>query len=67
MITITDQAPASRSVDPCVTLLLNLGAPPHVVRAIAGHSDIEVTMRIYAHVSLDEMRTALSRLDDHLR
>ncbi len=51
----------------CVTLLLNLGAPPHVVRSIAGHSDIEVTMTIYAHVSLDEMRTALSRLDDHLR
>jgi integrase len=33
---------------------LDLGAPPHVVREIAGHSDTEVTMTIYAHVSLEE-------------
>jgi hypothetical protein len=32
----------------CVTLLLDLGAPPCVVREIVGHSDIEVTMTIYA-------------------
>ena len=32
----------------CVTLLLDLGAPPHVVQEIVGHSDIEVTMTIYA-------------------
>jgi hypothetical protein len=31
-----------------VTLLLDLGAPPHVVQEIVGHSDIEVTMTIYA-------------------
>ena len=46
----------------CVTLLLDLGAPPHVVREIVGHSDIEVTMTIYAHVSLEEKRKALGRL-----
>jgi integrase len=33
---------------------LDLRAPPHVVREIAGHSDTEVTMTIYAHVSLEE-------------
>ncbi|MCT9934127.1 tyrosine-type recombinase/integrase [Planotetraspora sp. A-T 1434] len=33
----------------CVTLLFNLGVPPQVVRDIVGHSDIEVTMTIYAH------------------
>jgi integrase len=44
-----------------VTLLLNLGAPPFVVREIVGHSDIEVTMTIYAHVSLDEKRKALGK------
>ena len=38
----------------CVTLLLDLGVPPHIVRDIVGHSDIEVTMTIYAHVSLEE-------------
>lgn len=51
----------------CVTLLLDLGAPPHVVREIVGHSAIEVTMTIYAHVSLDEKRKALSRLGETLK
>ena len=37
--------------------------PPHVVRQIAGHSAIDVTMKIYAHVSLDEMRRGLDGLD----
>ena len=50
----------------CVTLLLDLDVPPHVVRDIVGHSDIEVTMTIYAHVSLDEKRKALRKLGDAL-
>lgn len=50
----------------CVTLLLDLGAPPHVVRDIVGHSDIEVTMTIYAHVSLEEKRKALGKLGEVL-
>ncbi|RKS68062.1 phage integrase family protein [Actinomadura pelletieri DSM 43383] len=28
----------------CVSLLLDLGLPPHIVREIVGHSDIEVTI-----------------------
>ncbi|MEU8727696.1 MULTISPECIES: tyrosine-type recombinase/integrase [Actinomycetes] len=51
----------------CVTLLLNLGVPPQVVRDIVGHSDIEVTMTIYAHVSLDDKRNALHKLGNTLR
>ena len=43
----------------CVTLLLELGTPPHIVRDIVGHSDIDVTMTIYAHASLEEKRAAL--------
>jgi integrase len=50
----------------CVTLLLDLGAPPHVVREIVGHSDIEVTITTYAHVSLDEKRKALGKLGEAL-
>ena len=50
----------------CVTLLLDLGVPPHVVREIVGHSAIEVTMTIYAHVSLDEKRKALGKLGEAL-
>ncbi|MEV7600478.1 site-specific integrase [Kitasatospora sp. NPDC089797] len=50
----------------CVTLLLDLGVPPHIVRQIAGHSDIGVTMKVYAHASLDEQRKALGSLSDKL-
>jgi integrase len=50
----------------CVTLLLDLGVPPHIVRDIVGHSDIDVTMTIYAHVSLDDKRAALRKLGDAL-
>jgi integrase len=52
--------------DTYVSLLLDLGVPPHVVRKIAGHSDIEVTMTIYAHAALDEKRKALGKLGDAL-
>jgi integrase len=45
-----------------VSLLLALGVPPHVVREIAGHSDIKVTMTVYAHGRLDEKAAALSQL-----
>jgi integrase len=50
----------------CVSLLLDLGAPPHVVREIAGHADIGVTMTIYAHASLAERVSALDQLSDRL-
>jgi integrase len=45
-----------------VSLLLELGVPPHVVREIAGHSDIRVTMLVYAHGRLDEKTAALPQL-----
>jgi len=50
----------------CVTLLLDLNVPLHIVRDIVGHSAIEVTMTIYAHASLDEKRAALTKLGEHL-
>ncbi|MEJ7744441.1 MAG: hypothetical protein WKF73_18995 [Nocardioidaceae bacterium] len=33
-----------------------------IVREIAGHSDIKVTMTVYAHGNLDEHAAALSQL-----
>ncbi|WP_432982173.1 site-specific integrase [Dactylosporangium sp. CA-233914] len=51
----------------CVTMLLDLGVPPHIVRDIVGHADIGVTMTIYAHASLDEKREALRKLDERLK
>jgi integrase len=44
-----------------VSLLLALGVPPNV-REIAGHSDIKVTMTVYAHGRLDEKAAALVQL-----
>ncbi|MGJ6967373.1 tyrosine-type recombinase/integrase [Streptosporangium sp. G11] len=50
----------------CVTLLLNPGVPPQVVRDIVGNSDIEVTRTIHARISLDDKRNALGKLGDAL-
>ncbi|MEE2039604.1 tyrosine-type recombinase/integrase [Nocardiopsis sp. CT-R113] len=50
----------------CVTLLLNLEVPPRVVREIVGHSDIGVTMTIYAHAPPDDKRRAPGKLGDAL-
>jgi hypothetical protein len=49
-----------------VTLLLELGTPPHIVREIAGHSGLDVTMTVYAHTSLGEKYRALSLLGDRI-
>jgi integrase len=49
-----------------VTLLLQLGVPLHVVRAIARHANVDITLKIYAHTNLDVMREAVNRLDDRL-
>ncbi|GLV78613.1 hypothetical protein Shyhy02_66130 [Streptomyces hygroscopicus subsp. hygroscopicus] len=50
----------------CITLLLDLGVPVHIVQQIAGHSDHGVTMQVYAHASLDEQRKAIGRLESRL-
>ena len=47
-----------------VSLLLALGVPPHVVREIAGHSDIKITMMVYAHGNLTEKAVALTQLGE---
>ncbi|WP_327048307.1 hypothetical protein OG320_10750 [Microbispora sp. NBC_01189] len=49
-----------------MSLLLYLSVPPHTVREIVGHSDIEVTMTIYAHSSLNDKRAAFGKLGDAL-
>jgi integrase len=45
-----------------VSLLLALGVPRHVVREIAGHSDIKITMMVHAHGNLTEKAVALAQL-----
>ncbi|GGP75111.1 hypothetical protein GCM10010231_52550 [Streptomyces sindenensis] len=51
----------------CATLLTAAGVPPRVVMEILGHSQIAVTMNIYAHVVQDTQREAVSHLDRMLR
>ena len=46
-----------------VSLLLELGTPPHIVQAVARHADLHVTMSIYAHTNLDQMREALDKIE----
>ncbi|MBG6069162.1 tyrosine-type recombinase/integrase [Micromonospora ureilytica] len=49
-----------------VSLLMELGVPPHVVQAIARHADVKITLKVYAHANLDAMRQALGKLDGKL-
>ena len=46
-----------------MSLLLALKVPPHVVQAIARHADVEITLAIYAHTNLDQMREAVDLID----
>lgn len=50
----------------CVSLLLALGVSPRAVMEIVGHSAIEMTMNVYAHVTLDNQRAALDLLNAQL-
>ncbi|MEU7908178.1 site-specific integrase [Actinoplanes sp. NPDC049118] len=49
-----------------VSMLMELGVPPHVVQAIARHADVKLTLKVYAHTNLDAMRQALGKLDGRL-
>lgn len=50
----------------CVSVLLALGVPPRTVMEIVGHSTLEMTMNVYAHVTLDDKRSALDQLGELL-
>jgi integrase len=52
--------------DTVVSVLMDLGVPPNVVQAIARHSDVKITLQIYAHTNLKAMRKALNKLDGWL-
>jgi integrase len=47
-----------------VSVLIGLGVPPRIVMEIAGHSGLEMTMNVYAHVSLEDKQAALEKLGD---
>jgi len=47
----------------CVSVLIGLGVPPRTVMEIAGHSGLEMTMNVYAHVSLEDKQAAVDKLN----
>lgn len=49
-----------------VSMLRELGVPPHVVQAIARHSDVKLTLTVSSHADLEAMRQALGKLDGQL-
>lgn len=49
-----------------VSMLMELGVPPHVVQAIARHADVKITLKVYSHTNLSAMRQALGKLDGRL-
>ncbi|MFD7642325.1 tyrosine-type recombinase/integrase [Kitasatospora sp. NPDC059795] len=51
----------------CATLLAAAGVQPRDLMAILGHSQIAVTMEIYAHVVQDNQREAMSHMDRLLK
>ena len=46
-----------------VTLLIEAGVPVHIVSAIAGHSDVSVTLKHYARSDPEQMSKALAGMD----
>ncbi|MET8266090.1 hypothetical protein ACWD8I_20540 [Micromonospora arida] len=49
-----------------VSLLMELGVPPHVVKAVARHADVKIALKVYAHADLEAIRQALDKLDGKL-
>jgi integrase len=50
----------------CATLLLAKGVDARTIMEILGHSAINVTMNVYAHVLPEQQRAALDKLGDAL-
>lgn len=46
-----------------ISIMLDNGAPPHIVAKIVGHSDTNVLYKTYAHADKDGMRAAIAFLD----
>ena len=51
----------------CVSVLLGLGVPPRTVDGDRRPLALEMTMNVYGHVTLDDKRDALDRLERPVR
>jgi len=48
------------------TLLLSLGVHPKIVQELLGHSNIQMTLNVYSHVTPDMSRDAINQLEQLL-
>jgi len=48
------------------TWLMEKGVHPKIVSEMLGHSDIQTTMNIYSHVSLDMQRNAIAKIEQDI-
>lgn len=48
------------------TWLMENGIHPKIVSEMLGHSDIQTTMNIYSHVSLDMQRNAIAKIEQNM-
>ncbi|WP_158674732.1 tyrosine-type recombinase/integrase [Streptomyces hoynatensis] len=48
------------------SLLARMGAQPHVVQTIMGHTNVQTTFGVYVHTEWDEQREALERVGSRL-
>lgn len=46
-----------------VSVLIGLGVPPRTLMEIAGHSDLEMMMSVYARVCLDDKQAVFEKLN----
>jgi len=49
-----------------ITILLQMGVPPHVVQEIAGHGNIRITLGTYGHVLPGQQEDAMNKWDNAL-
>lgn len=66
LLTIAHLSPEMRLHDlrhSAVTILLQMGVPPHVVQEIVGHSSVQITLRVYGHVLPGQQANAMEKWD----
>jgi integrase len=50
----------------CASLLIRLGTPITTVSQILGHSDVQITLKTYAHFYVEDSFTAMAKLSQHV-
>ena len=63
----TGKSASSRNPESCSSILFDAGVDVKSAQKFLGHSDIEVTLEIYTHLSKFKEEKAIQALDEHLK